>query len=56
MKMNKTSPIIAIWYLVLLVMTFIAPASGVLIIITAVIQWAWTGPLKKHGIIWTMKK
>lgn len=56
MKVKRTSGIMAVWYFLLLVMTFAAPASGVLIIITAIVQWAWSGPLKKNGITWTVKK
>lgn len=46
MKKIKTSKVIlAIWYLILLVLTFWVPSFAFLILITAGLEWLWGKPV-----------
>lgn len=56
MKVKISSVLLILWYALLLVMVFIIPASGVLIIVTAIAEWLWKGPLKKNGPTWNIKR
>lgn len=51
-----TSIILTAWYIVMVLMMFIAPASGILIIVTFVIEKLWNGPLKRNGLKWKIRK
>lgn len=55
-KIKVSSLVLMIWYLFWLIMLFKAPASGCIILLTALCEWLWRGPLKRHGLTWTIKK
>lgn len=57
-KIGILKIVLIIWYLFCF-FVFISHRSlayAVLIILTAIMEWLWKGPLKKHGITWTVKK
>lgn len=56
MKIKISAVLLALWYLFCLIMIFKVPAFGIVVLITAVLEWLWKGPLTKHGITWTVKK